>query len=144
MVKKAKEKIRINRIHIEEDAGKSLHDENSDNTLLDFNRAGMPLLEIVTEPDIRSAEEAFAKGLLTRVVADDQVEAESYAAARRIADGALLVARWHKQFIRRLTVNAPKLTPAELDANFDYLKTEDYATGIDAFLNKKKPTFKGT
>ena len=37
-----------------------------------------------------------------------------------------------------------KFTPAELDANFDYLKTEDYATGIDAFLNKKKPTFKGT
>lgn len=53
-------KIRINRIHIEEDAGKSLHDENSNYTNLDFNRAGMPLLEIVTEPDIRSAEEAFA------------------------------------------------------------------------------------
>lgn len=52
--------IRINRIHIEEDAGKSLHDENSDFSNLDFNRAGMPLLEIVTEPDIRSAEEAFA------------------------------------------------------------------------------------
>src|SRR5215217_3535879 len=46
-------RIRINRIHIEEDAGKSLHDENSSNTQLDFNRAGMPLLEIVTEPDIR-------------------------------------------------------------------------------------------
>ena len=53
-------KIRINRIHIEEDAGKSLHDEHSDKTQLDFNRAGMPLLEIVTEPDIRNAEEAFA------------------------------------------------------------------------------------
>jgi len=100
--------------------------------------------ELLLEGRVWSAEEAFAKGLLTRVVADDQVEAESYVAARRIADGAPLVARWHKQFIRRLTVNAPKLTPAELDANFDYLKTEDYATGIDAFLNKKKPTFKGT
>lgn len=52
-------KIRINRIHIEEDAGKSLHEENSDFSNLDFNRAGMPLLEIVTEPDLRSAEEAF-------------------------------------------------------------------------------------
>jgi len=51
--------IRINRIHIEEDAGKSLHDENSQFSNLDFNRAGMPLLEIVTEPDIRTAEEAF-------------------------------------------------------------------------------------
>lgn len=57
---KETKKIRINRIHIEEDAGKSLHDENSDCTNLDFNRAGMPLLEIVTEPDLRSAEEAFA------------------------------------------------------------------------------------
>ena len=52
--------IRLNRIHIEEDAGKSLHDESSEFSNLDFNRAGMPLLEIVTEPDIRSADEAFA------------------------------------------------------------------------------------
>jgi aspartyl-tRNA(Asn)/glutamyl-tRNA(Gln) amidotransferase subunit B len=52
--------IRINRIHIEEDAGKSIHDEQSNFSNLDFNRAGMPLLEIVTEPDIRTAEEAFA------------------------------------------------------------------------------------
>src|SRR6187551_2101220 len=53
-------KIRLNRIHIEEDAGKSLHDSDSDFSNLDFNRAGMPLLEIVSEPDLRSAEEAFA------------------------------------------------------------------------------------
>lgn len=52
--------IRLNRIHIEEDAGKSLHDPNSDFSNIDFNRAGMPLLEIVSEPDLRSAEEAFA------------------------------------------------------------------------------------
>ena len=58
-VGKESKKVRINRIHIEEDAGKSLHSENSDHTLLDFNRAGMPLLEIVTEPDISSADEAF-------------------------------------------------------------------------------------
>ena len=46
--------IRLNRIHIEEDAGKSLHDVDPDNTCIDFNRAGVPLIEIVTEPDLRS------------------------------------------------------------------------------------------
>jgi aspartyl-tRNA(Asn)/glutamyl-tRNA(Gln) amidotransferase subunit B len=52
--------IRLNRIHLEEDAGKSLHDIDPDNTCIDYNRAGTPLIEIVSEPDIRSAEEAFA------------------------------------------------------------------------------------
>jgi aspartyl-tRNA(Asn)/glutamyl-tRNA(Gln) amidotransferase subunit B len=59
-VGKETKKIRLNRIHMEEDAGKSLHDKDSDYTNIDYNRAGMPLLEIVTEPDLRSAEEAFA------------------------------------------------------------------------------------
>jgi len=53
-------KIRLNRIHLEEDAGKSLHDQDPDNSCIDLNRAGTPLVEIVTEPDLRSAEEAFA------------------------------------------------------------------------------------
>jgi aspartyl-tRNA(Asn)/glutamyl-tRNA(Gln) amidotransferase subunit B len=52
--------IRINRIHIEEDAGKSIHEEQDDNSAIDFNRAGTPLLEIVSEPDLRSGEEAAA------------------------------------------------------------------------------------
>jgi aspartyl-tRNA(Asn)/glutamyl-tRNA(Gln) amidotransferase subunit B len=52
-------KIRLNRIHIEEDAGKSLHDIDPDNSCIDYNRAGTPLLEIVSEPDIRSSEEAY-------------------------------------------------------------------------------------
>jgi aspartyl-tRNA(Asn)/glutamyl-tRNA(Gln) amidotransferase subunit B len=57
---KGKEKnIRLNRIHMEEDAGKSLHDVFETDTALDYNRAGTPLLEIVTEPDIRSGEEAY-------------------------------------------------------------------------------------
>jgi aspartyl-tRNA(Asn)/glutamyl-tRNA(Gln) amidotransferase subunit B len=52
--------IRLNRIHLEEDAGKSIHDAEIDYTCIDFNRAGTPLIEIVTEPDLRSGEEAFA------------------------------------------------------------------------------------
>lgn len=51
--------IRLNRIHLEEDAGKSLHDVDPGNTCIDYNRAGTPLIEIVSEPDIRSSEEAF-------------------------------------------------------------------------------------
>ena len=52
--------IRLNRIHLEEDAGKSLHDVDENNTAIDYNRAGTPLIEIVTEPDISSSEEAHA------------------------------------------------------------------------------------
>lgn len=52
--------IRLNRIHLEEDAGKSMHDVDEQNTAVDYNRAGTPLIEIVTEPDIRSSDEAFA------------------------------------------------------------------------------------
>ncbi len=52
--------IGITRAHLEEDAGKSLHERFSGQTALDFNRAGVPLLEIVSEPDMRSAEEAIA------------------------------------------------------------------------------------
>lgn len=51
--------INITRIHMEEDAGKSIHDIDPDATLIDLNRAGVPLLEIVSEPEIRSAEEAY-------------------------------------------------------------------------------------
>jgi aspartyl-tRNA(Asn)/glutamyl-tRNA(Gln) amidotransferase subunit B len=50
--------IAIHHIHMEEDAGKSMHDNHSEDSLIDLNRAGVPLIEIVTEPDMRSAEEA--------------------------------------------------------------------------------------
>ena len=51
--------IRFHHVHMEEDAGKSVHDIDPNNSLIDLNRAGTPLLEIVTEPDLRSAQEVF-------------------------------------------------------------------------------------
>lgn len=53
-------RIGLTRIHMEEDAGKSIHDQDPYNTLVDLNRAGTPLIEIVSEPDLRTPEEAYA------------------------------------------------------------------------------------
>ncbi|CAN7719866.1 enoyl-CoA hydratase-related protein [Caballeronia sp. LjRoot29] len=99
-------------------------------------------LEILLEGRIFGAQEAFAKGLVTRVVADDQVTAETLATATRIADGAPLVARWHKQFVKR-AMNPAALTPEERDEGFACFGTEDFRTGYQAFLDKVKPEFKG-
>ena len=66
-------------------------------------------LEILLEGRILTADEAYLKGLVTRVLADADVEAEAYATALRIAAGAPLVARWHKQLVRRLMPTVPQL-----------------------------------
>ncbi len=100
-------------------------------------------LEILLEGRVWDAREAFAKGLLTRVVADDQLAAETHAAVERITAGAPLVARWHKQFIRRLTPQPAPFTQQEIDASFAYFETEDFRTGYAAFMQKEKPQFTG-
>jgi enoyl-CoA hydratase/carnithine racemase len=99
-------------------------------------------LEILLEGRVFGAEEAKEKGLVTRIVPDDKVEAEAYAAARRIAEGAPLVARWHKKFLDRLEDPA-HLTEAELDEGYACYDTEDFDIGYRSFLEKTRPDFKG-
>ena len=99
-------------------------------------------LEILLEGRVFDAREALEKGLVTRVVADDQVEAEARATAQRIADGAPLVARWHKKFARRLRDPRP-LTQDEYDEGFACFGTRDFQIGYQAFLAKTKPSFEG-
>jgi len=99
-------------------------------------------LEILLEGRIFDAQEALSKRLVTRVVPDGEVSTEALATARRIADGAPLVARWHKQFVQRVMNPAP-LSEAEHEQDFACFGTEDFRTGYQAFLEKVKPNFKG-
>ncbi len=89
-------------------------------------------LEILLEGRVFGAIEAKEKGLVNRVVADDQVESEALAAAARIADG----------FARRLADPRP-LSEAERDEGYACFDTEDYRIGFSAFLAKRKPQFRG-
>lgn len=103
---------------------------------------GATALEIVLEGRVFDAREAFEKRLVNRVVDDAAVLEQGYATARRIANGAPLVARWHKKFVRRLAQPAPLSAEenAEAYACFD---TEDFRIGFQAFLAKGKPVFTG-
>lgn len=100
------------------------------------------VLEILLEGRVLGADEAYAKGLLTRVVEDTQWRAEVDATVARIAAGAPLVARWHKQWVRRLLHDTP-LSAAEKADSFAFLATDDYKEGLRAFFAKEKPRFSG-
>jgi enoyl-CoA hydratase len=99
-------------------------------------------LEILLEARVFGAAEALQKGLVSRVVPDDKVTEEAYAAAQRIAAGAPLVHRWHKKFARRLEDRRP-LSAEERDEGFACYGTRDFATGYHAFLSKTEPQFEG-
>jgi len=98
--------------------------------------------ELLLEGRILGAAEALSKGLVTRVVGDAAVVAEAYATARRICQGAPLVARWHKELLQRLQEDQP-LSAGELRDSFAFLETEDYREGLAAFLAKRAPRFRG-
>ncbi len=99
-------------------------------------------LELMLEGRALDADEALAKGLVTRIVDDGMLEDEVMAAARRIADGAPLAARWHRTAIHRVGDPAP-YSEAELVAQHDYADTDDYREGFAAFLRRQKPNFRG-
>lgn len=99
-------------------------------------------LEVLLEGRIHSADEALRMGLVNRVVPDEEVEHETLATAMRIAEGAPLVARWHKKFTRRLMQTEP-VGDDEMAESFHCFETDDFRAGYQAFLAKTKPEFTG-
>jgi enoyl-CoA hydratase/carnithine racemase len=99
-------------------------------------------LEILLEGAIFDAAQALRIGLVNRVVPDAEVAEEVKATAARIAEGAPLVARWHKKVTRRL-MQPDELSADEMDESFDCFETEDFRAGYRAFLGKTKPEFRG-
>jgi enoyl-CoA hydratase len=99
-------------------------------------------MELLLEGQIYSADEAYAMGLVQRVVDDSKVTESAYECALRIASGAPLVARWHKKFISRL--EKPKaISSEERKECFACFDTSDFQEGYKAFLAKQRPYFRG-
>lgn len=98
-------------------------------------------LEILLEGRVFGAQEAYDKGLLTRIVADADVEKEAYAAAARIAAGGPNAARANKRWVRRLSVAAEPLNDAEVREHFAFFDSDEYREGVRSFLAKTKPDF---
>jgi enoyl-CoA hydratase len=99
-------------------------------------------LEILYEGRIFGADEALAKGLVNRVVADVAFAEQLAVTVGQIASGAPLVARWHKRMVKRLEEPQPLAREERLEplAVFD---SEDYRIGTRAFLEKRDPIFEG-
>lgn len=99
-------------------------------------------LELLLEGRIFAADEAYQKGLVTRVVDNDSFDTQIEEAVARICAGAPLSARWHKKFLARLTSGAA-LTAADIDEGFACFDTEDFQIGYRTFLAKTPPAFTG-
>lgn len=100
-------------------------------------------LEILLEGRVFGAQEAMSKGLLTRILPDDQVQADVMRTAQRLAKGAPLAARINKQTATRLCASHEPLSDAELQNFFRYAQSRDHREGVRAFLNGSEPVFTG-
>lgn len=98
--------------------------------------------EMLLEGRIFAAPEALMKGLVGRVVPQRQLASEALASCRRIAQGAPLVARQHKKWIRRLANGLPPSRDEKI-ASLALVESADYHEGLDAFFAKRRPVFKG-
>lgn len=100
-------------------------------------------LEILLEGRVFDAAEAMAKGLLTRVLPESEVDADVMRTARRLAGGAPLAARINKQTVARLCASTEPLTGQELSHLFSYAQSRDHREGVQAFLAGVQPVFTG-
>jgi len=101
-------------------------------------------LEILLEGRVFEADEAFSKGLLTRVVAADALDDEVRRTVKRITSGAPLAARLNKQIAAQLRRSEPKnFSDAQWRDFFSYAHSDDHRRGIQAFLDGKDPVFTG-
>ena len=100
-------------------------------------------LEILLEGRVFDAHEAMAKGLLTRVLPDDQLVDEVMRVAHRLAKGAPLAVSLNKQTITRLSSSEQPLSDCEYKHFFSYAGSKDHHEGVDAFLAGNAPVFSG-
>ena len=98
-------------------------------------------MEILLEGKIMSAQEAYKKNLVNRVVKDLEVETEAYKSAELISEGAPKVARWHKQFAKEI-LKTGKVSDKLNNLGYKCYDTEDFKIGYKSFLAKTKPKFK--
>jgi enoyl-CoA hydratase len=98
--------------------------------------------EILLEGQVFDAVRAQAMGLVNRVLPEADFDEAIAGIAASIADGAPLVARWHKKFVDRLEDPRP-LSPEELEQSYHCFDTEDFQIGTEAFRSKTQPVFKG-
>lgn len=100
-------------------------------------------LEILLEGRVFDADEAYAKGLLTRVVDDAELDEHVQKLVQRLARGAPLAARINKETVRRLTASTGQLSRAETGQFFRYAESRDHLEGVGAFLDGRTPVFTG-